>query len=406
MAQAQDYKQFAILYVDDEDVSLKYFRKAFEPDFRILTAKNVDEATAIFDREGETIGIIVSDQRMPGKTGVDLLAYVRQRRPNVIRILTTAYSDLDSAIAAVNTGAIYKYIVKPWNLQDLRVVLLRAMDYFLLQRERDTLLREKLSVLQRIIIADRVRSLAVLAAGLAHHIRNSMTALNTFLEISPMQLQQPAPNAPAPEYWSDLWQMARRESERILRIVHDVSESTVETDYRFDDSVSTNTLAEMISKEAALAGMKASAKLAANAPTIKANQAMLARCFKILVGRIARLSGGRTGLNCEAGAETIGNAPGISIRLNGMGEPWRDEQVAALFTAFAPSAEDPQDLGVDLLSAFFIIHHHGGDITVDRAAPGFVVRLPLDPKTSARATFEAGGLESLFTRLERETIDS
>jgi two-component system probable response regulator PhcQ len=406
MSQAQDYKQFAILYVDDEEVSLKYFRKAFEPEFRVLTAKNVDEACEIFDREMTSIGVVISDQRMPGRSGVELLTYVRQKRPNIIRILTTAYSDLESAIAAVNSGAIYKYVVKPWNLQDLRVILMRALDYFILQRERDKLLREKLSVLQRIIIADRVRSLAVLAAGLAHHIRNSMTALNTFLEVSPLQLQQPQSNSPAPEYWSDLWAMAKRESERILRIVHDVSASTAAGDYKFDDSLTGAALTAAISKEAKSTNMTVQAKSCDGLPAIQANLPMLSRCFNILSSRLARLSGGETTILVETATEEVGKVPGISIKLSGKGKPWREDQVAGLFTAFAPSLDDPQDLGVDLLSAFFIVHHHGGDIVVDRAAPGFIVRLPRDPGATDRAGVEASSIEGLFARLERETIDS
>jgi two-component system probable response regulator PhcQ len=189
MLPPDDYTRFPILYVDDESQALKYFRKAMEKDFEILTAENTTDAGKILEEHGDRIGIIVCDQRMPGERGTDLLARVRQQRSGIVRILTTAYSDLESAIEAVNSGAIYKYIVKPWDLRDLRGVLLRAMDFHVIQRQRDKLLREKLTVLQRMMVVDRVRSLAVLAAGLSHHIRNSMAALKAFLDLAPAKLR-------------------------------------------------------------------------------------------------------------------------------------------------------------------------------------------------------------------------
>jgi two-component system, probable response regulator PhcQ len=404
MMQAQDYKQLGILYVDDEEISLKYFRKAFEKDFRVLTALSADEACGIIDKERSSLALIITDQRMPGKSGVELLSFARQRHPNVIRILTTAYSDLNSAIAAVNNGAIYKYIVKPWDINDLKLTLMRALDYFVLLQERDMLLREKLSVLQRIIIADRVRSLAVLAAGLAHHIRNSMTALNTFLELTPLHLKL-EDNAKAPEYWSDLLTMARRESDRILKIVHDVSQSTIEPDYKFEDVVPASAITDTVTRECEANKVPLTVNAAANLPSLQAHLPMLQRCFSVLVSRIAKHGSGQNKIQLEMGTDKIGTAAGISIRLNGDGKPWSPDEVAALFTAFAPSAEDPQDIGVDLLSAFFVVHHHGGSITVNQSAPGFVVTLPQDSRTITQSSLATDCLEKLFARLEREMTD-
>ena len=154
-----DYKKFAILYVDDEEQSLKYFTLAFRENFRIFTAKNAGEGFKIFQEHKDEIGILITDQRMPGEKGVQLLERVRQISPRAIRMLATAYSDLDAAIQAVNTGAIYKYITKPWEPQELETTLKRGLEFFIVQRERDQLLREKLSVLHNLMIADRVVSL-------------------------------------------------------------------------------------------------------------------------------------------------------------------------------------------------------------------------------------------------------
>ena len=104
--------KYAVLYVDDEEQALKYFGRGLGKDFRVLTAAGVAQAMAILETEGSSIGVVITDQRMPGKSGVSLLTDVRQRWPAIVRILITAYTDIDSAVSAVNAGAVYKYVNK------------------------------------------------------------------------------------------------------------------------------------------------------------------------------------------------------------------------------------------------------------------------------------------------------
>src|SRR5262247_1030614 len=101
MENLYDYKKFAILYVDDEEKSLKYFARAFEDQFRILTAPTAAEGFTLLERHKDEVGVLMTDQRMPGEKGTWLLEKARQLRPRIIRIMVTAYSDMDAAIAAV-----------------------------------------------------------------------------------------------------------------------------------------------------------------------------------------------------------------------------------------------------------------------------------------------------------------
>src|SRR6185369_8817137 len=151
-----DYKKFAILYVDDEEKSLKNFVRAFEEQFRILTATNAQDGLKALQEHQHEIGLLMTDQRMPGEKGVWLLERARQLEPRIIRVLATAFADMDAAVAAVNTGAIYKYVTKPWDPPQQENTLKRGLEFFLVQRERDQLLREKLSVLHNMMIADRI----------------------------------------------------------------------------------------------------------------------------------------------------------------------------------------------------------------------------------------------------------
>ena len=93
MQNLYDYKKFAILYVDDEEKSLKYFARAFQDQFRIFTASNAQDGFALLNQHKDEIGILMTDQRMPGEKGVQLLEKARQLRPRIIRMLATAYSE-------------------------------------------------------------------------------------------------------------------------------------------------------------------------------------------------------------------------------------------------------------------------------------------------------------------------
>jgi two-component system, probable response regulator PhcQ len=128
--------KFTVLFVDDEDESRECFRTAFEDDFEVLTAANAEEAWSIITST-PNIGVIISDQRMPGQQGTELLIRIRRHYPGVIRILTTAYADMGMLIDAINNAAIYRYVVKPWDLQELRVILTQALESVLVHRESD-----------------------------------------------------------------------------------------------------------------------------------------------------------------------------------------------------------------------------------------------------------------------------
>lgn len=190
MENVYDYKRFAVLYVDDEEKSLKNFERAFNDQFRIFTAPNAPEGLRLLEENKDDVGLLMTDQRMPGEKGVWLLERARQLRPHIIRVLATAYADMDAAIAAVNTGAIYKYVTKPWDPPQLENTLKRGLEFFMVQRERDQLLKEKMSVLHNMMVADRIVSLGLLAAGLSHHIRNALVAVKTFLDLAPVKLQE------------------------------------------------------------------------------------------------------------------------------------------------------------------------------------------------------------------------
>ncbi len=141
--------EYAILFVDDEEKARKMFSRLVSPYFTVLTAEDVREAKEVLEQKHDEIGVLITDQRMPGELGVDLLRHIRKEYPKIIRMLTTAYTDLDDAIEAVNTGEIFRYINKPWNADELLIDLRLAMNFFEIEQDRLQLIQEKMSVSHR-----------------------------------------------------------------------------------------------------------------------------------------------------------------------------------------------------------------------------------------------------------------
>jgi two-component system probable response regulator PhcQ len=170
--------QATILYVDDEAMALKYFDRLISPNYKVLTALSVAEGIQVLQTHGDEISVLISDQRMPGASGNELLRYAREHHPKILRILTTAYSELGEAIVAINAGEIYRYITKPWDLEMLRTEVRLAVEVSTLRSERDELLHAKIQVQQAQLLANRVNNLA-LACGLNPY---SSAALQQYIE--------------------------------------------------------------------------------------------------------------------------------------------------------------------------------------------------------------------------------
>ncbi len=111
----------AILYVDDEKLSHLIFRAVFEDDYEIHTALSAHEGLEILRRE--PIQLLITDQCMPEMTGAELLKAIRTELPEIGRVMLSAYSDIDAVIAAVNEGGVDRYVAKPWEAEELKVVI-------------------------------------------------------------------------------------------------------------------------------------------------------------------------------------------------------------------------------------------------------------------------------------------
>ncbi len=126
-----------ILIVDDEPRSLEALERTLYDEFDILTAETAAEAERLLAENW--VQVILCDQRMPGESGVAFLTRVRERWPDVIRIIISGYTEADDIIAGLNEAGIYHYITKPWQPEKLILTLKNALAMFELQRQNELL---------------------------------------------------------------------------------------------------------------------------------------------------------------------------------------------------------------------------------------------------------------------------
>ena len=122
-----------ILYIDDEENNLTSFKATFRLKYKVHTAIGADEALKIL--AAHPIEIIITDQRMPGMTGVEFLEFILDKYPEPIRILLTGYADINAVIDAVNKGKIYHYLSKPWNEPELDKTIQDGYQIYLKKKE-------------------------------------------------------------------------------------------------------------------------------------------------------------------------------------------------------------------------------------------------------------------------------
>lgn len=408
MQNIYDYKRFAVLYVDDEEMSLKYFTRAFQDQFRILTATNAQDGLKLLEEHKDEIGLLMTDQRMPGEKGVWLLEKARQLRPRIIRILATAYADMDAAIAAVNTGAIYKYVTKPWDPPQLENTLKRGLEFFMVQRERDQLLKEKMSVLHNMMIADRIVSLGLLAAGLSHHIRNSLVAVKTFLDLAPAKMEEEKMNLEGlrnPDFWKEYYQNVQGQIEKINNMLKDLWTASEKPAFEFGSRVQVHEIvADSITRlQAGFAAKNITVenRIPASLPALSVDQPKFCRLFDLLLkDELASLpAGSRVTLSAELLASTEPDKGEIQVEVSDNGPGLPKEALRLVFDPFVVRSDSPIEYGIHLMACYFIVHHHGGRIDAkseEGRGTTFRLRLPLNPYQASPPQSEADFLHKVL----------
>ncbi|MCB0380824.1 MAG: response regulator [Flavobacteriales bacterium] len=136
--ESKQSEKISVLYIDDEVDNLNSFKATFRRNFEIYTAESAIEGKKIL--EEHDIEIVLSDQRMPEMTGVEFFASLIEEHNDCMRILVTGYSDIKAVVDAINLGQVYRYISKPWDNEDLKIVIEQASEVYRLRKDNKKLM--------------------------------------------------------------------------------------------------------------------------------------------------------------------------------------------------------------------------------------------------------------------------
>lgn len=177
-----------ILCVDDENDNLDALERIFRSKYKVLRAASGTEALETLDQYPDPVAVIITDQRMPQMTGVELLEQCLRTRPESIRILLTGYTDMESIVSAVNTGQIYRYLNKPWDPVDLMNTVDRAVERYLMSQEikdKNVALekanQELTAALDELKTLDQAKSQFMILIN--HELKTPLTAILSFSEL-------------------------------------------------------------------------------------------------------------------------------------------------------------------------------------------------------------------------------
>lgn len=176
MSHSTDSDRPRVLYVDDQVGNLTVFRASLRRHIDVRTATSATEALQILSTE--EFPVVISDQRMEGMSGSELLARVRSLYPETRRVLLTAHADFPSVVQALNEGRIARFIRKPWKRQEVYEIVQQCCEEYRRERERHALAQQFLGRMSHIVLS---HATAGFAAELQERVR-SLDALEQLME--------------------------------------------------------------------------------------------------------------------------------------------------------------------------------------------------------------------------------
>ncbi len=201
-----------ILCVDDEIDNVEALERLFRKKYNVLKAVSGQEALDLLDKNPNSIAVIITDQRMPIMTGVEMLEKSITKAPQAIRLLLTGYTDLDSVIEAVNKGQIHRYLQKPWDPVDLQQTVDQAVERFKLGRELEQKNRELEKALSELKTLDQAKTQFMILIN--HELKTPLTSILNFLSL----LQETALDSDQKTYTDRI----QKSSVRLRQLVDDV----------------------------------------------------------------------------------------------------------------------------------------------------------------------------------------
>ncbi|WP_449072333.1 response regulator [Prosthecobacter sp.] len=379
---------YHILYVDDEEKALHYFKEIFEGEYVIHIANNAMDGYRILQTYGPQIGLLLTDQRMPGPSGVELMEHAKKLNPNLARILVTAYTDYQAAVDAVNSGRCFRYLHKPWDPEELGQVIKHAMDYYSALVEREQLLAEKADTVRHMLSADKISGLGILAEGLNHHLRNALTVVRAFIDLAPMKLMEEIGGVHPrdPSFWLDVQHQAQSQLERIQLLLSRLAEGSHAKQLERQDECTLlavlNEMREVFAASLKEKDIQLDFQVSPDLKFLVNNSRFLQMWRLIFMEELTHLNTADTIQISAAVRPDVTGRQQIVMYVRDTGVWEGKDRPVNLFDPFYTRSRKPDDFGVNMMACYVTMHLHGGTAEARHLEPrGLELKLtmPLEP---------------------------
>jgi putative nucleotidyltransferase with HDIG domain len=185
-----------LMIVDDEPANLRLLERLFRSHYKVVTAGSGEEALRLLEQHD--VALLITDQRMPGMTGIELLKRTAAFRPHMVRMILTGYTDVTALVEAINCGQVYKYVTKPWDNDELRLTVGRALEHYETGKSRHELAHANQRLVLRLkemtrgfvrAIADALEAKDEYILGHARRVRGYAAAMGRRLGLCEAQLE-------------------------------------------------------------------------------------------------------------------------------------------------------------------------------------------------------------------------
>lgn len=379
-----------VLLVDDEPLTTKYFASWFSSHFPVFVASSADEALNILEVNGDRIGVIVTDERMPDGNGVKLLETVRTKHPQTIRILTTAYMDMETLLEAINVGSVYSFVAKPWELKDLEKVLVDALKVHNKQVRDAHVVERKLSDLRNQIIDNHVYDIGIIAGKLGHYVYNALCPV-TFL------LDQLIAGKIANDYPQDFLHEVQKHVEEVVQTLKDLDRASAPPSVTLYEPLNLRSLIDDVLRNTSLSRnerqLEFEMDIPDSLPTVFGIRPEIEKLLRFMVAEqiISLPVGSRVKIRCTpqvVDSEVLG----INVDFEDFVALSPKIQAESLLYPFNLRSGNPREFGIFLACCYFIVKRHGGSLTArakDNEGVVYSFFLPYDPRETSDPT---GGL--------------
>ncbi len=367
-------KKYKILYVDDELHNLTTFKETFRKEYEVFTALSGDEGLNILRKEKD-IALIITDQRMPHMTGVQFLEKTIPEFPDTIRMILTGFTDIEALIDAINTGRVYRYITKPWDENELRITLKRALEAYELSQQNKKLIEDLIRINKELDqkVEERTRELKQanerkdeLLGMVAHDLRNSLTVIINFADLLRKSLTGRASQREM-RYLNIIYDSCYQALELIkdLLDIHAIESGKLKLT-RIKTQLD-SLLKENLEKNQYLAttkGIQLVSEIPENLPPVYVDPRRIHEVLDNLISNAIKFSYPESSIKIKA----IHRDDQIEVSIQDQGQGIRAEELGTLFTKFGRTTTKPTQgeisTGLGLAIVKKIVELHGGRIWV------------------------------------------